>query len=54
VLIDPETFKGIHARLPELGGVLLEVTAPMRAAYDKQAAASGTAGEAGHLVAYCV
>jgi hypothetical protein len=33
VLVDPETFKGINSRLPELGGVVLDVVEKMRKAY---------------------
>ena len=33
ILVDPETFKGIHARLSELGGVVLEAVEKMSQAY---------------------
>jgi hypothetical protein len=33
ILVDPETFKGVHARLSELGGIVLEATEKMSQAY---------------------
>jgi hypothetical protein len=30
--MDPDTFQGINARLPELGGCVLEATQKVRAA----------------------
>ena len=33
VLIDPETFRGINSRLPELGGVVLDAVEKLRKAY---------------------
>jgi hypothetical protein len=33
VVVDPETFKGIHHRLAELGGVVVDAVEKMREAY---------------------